>query len=81
MQSHIRRLTKAERRARNIDKRHAILANWDLFTRVLSSRSFLNNPDAELLGKILKKEFNYSNFTNWYDVLAHFYRLKKTMTL
>lgn len=72
-------MTKSERRARNYDKICAIRENWDLFTNIFKAKSYVNNTDAELLGKILKVEFNYSNFTYWYDILVHFERLYKTM--
>ena len=79
MQSFVRRLNKAERRARNIDKVDAIRRNWYLFTSMEKKKSYVNDKDAELLGNILKKEFNYSNNTYWWDILVHFIRLYKTL--
>jgi hypothetical protein len=79
MDSFIRRLNQTERQARHFAKVDAIRSNWDLFTKVLNIKHYRTNPDAELLGTILKKEFNYSTFTYWVDILNHFNRLYKSM--
>jgi hypothetical protein len=79
MQTFIRRLDRPERQKRHFNKIDSIRSNWDLFTNILNIKNYRESKDAELLGTILKKEFNYSNFTYWVDILNHFNRLYKSM--